>query len=186
MNLDTMWDLMTSRCLTDRTLKKSFFSPARPWRAETRLSPGFVLGSSKSSTETRPSHHSAARTDVVLLIRRTVRPEGRPPVSTRLRPCLRNGASWRAEVGWVRCLNFLSILLDGSPVMACVQTSNFASAKIAFSNILRFGLDQGPSLVAEGKHAGADHDHREGKELAHGERCEDKANVSIRFAKKLY
>ncbi|OGW49675.1 MAG: hypothetical protein A2V62_12485 [Nitrospirae bacterium RBG_19FT_COMBO_58_9] len=34
----------------------------------------FVLGSSKSSTGTRPPHHSAARTNVVLLIRRTVRP----------------------------------------------------------------------------------------------------------------
>ena len=34
----------------------------------------FVLGSSKSSTGTRPPHHSAARTGVVLLIRRTVRP----------------------------------------------------------------------------------------------------------------
>ena len=35
-----------------------------------------VLDSSKSSTETRPPHHSAARTDMVLLIRRTVRPRG--------------------------------------------------------------------------------------------------------------
>jgi len=36
--------------------------------------PRHVLGSSKSSTETRLPHHSAAGTDVVLLIRRTVRP----------------------------------------------------------------------------------------------------------------
>ena len=36
----------------------------------------FVLVSSKSSTGTRPPHHSAARTDLVLLIRRTVRPRG--------------------------------------------------------------------------------------------------------------
>ena len=35
-----------------------------------------VLGSSKFSTGTRPPHHSAARTDLVLLIRRTVRPRG--------------------------------------------------------------------------------------------------------------
>ena len=35
-----------------------------------------VLGSTKSSTGTRPPHHSAARIDVVLLIRRTVRPKG--------------------------------------------------------------------------------------------------------------
>jgi hypothetical protein len=33
-----------------------------------------------------------------------------PPVSIRLRPCLWNGASWRAGVGWVRRLAFLSIL----------------------------------------------------------------------------
>jgi hypothetical protein len=57
-------------------LKKSLFSPAQPQRAETRLFPGFVLSSSKSSTGTRLPHHSAARTDVVLLIRRTVRPRG--------------------------------------------------------------------------------------------------------------
>ena len=36
----------------------------------------FVLVSSKSSTGTRPPQHSAARTDVVLLIRRTMRPRG--------------------------------------------------------------------------------------------------------------
>jgi hypothetical protein len=35
-----------------------------------------VLASLRSSTGTRPPHHSAARTDVVLLIRRTVRPRG--------------------------------------------------------------------------------------------------------------
>ena len=57
-------------------LKTVLLSPAQPQRAETRLSPGFVLGSSKSSTGTQPPHHSAARTDVVLLIRRTVRPRG--------------------------------------------------------------------------------------------------------------
>ena len=36
----------------------------------------FVLVSVKPSTGTRPPHHSAARTDVVLLTRRTVRPGG--------------------------------------------------------------------------------------------------------------
>jgi len=41
-----------------------------------KKSASFVLGSSKSSTGTRPPHHSAARTSVVLLIRRTVRPRG--------------------------------------------------------------------------------------------------------------
>ena len=57
-------------------MKESSFSPARPRRAETRLFPCFILGSSKSSMGTRPPHHSAARTDVVLLVRRTVRPRG--------------------------------------------------------------------------------------------------------------
>jgi hypothetical protein len=59
-----------------RMLKQSLFSPAQPQRAKTRLSPGFVLRSQASSTWTRPPHHSAARTDLVLLIRRTVRPRG--------------------------------------------------------------------------------------------------------------
>ena len=40
------------------------------------MASNFVLGSGKSSTGTRPPHHSAARTDLVLLIRRTVRPKG--------------------------------------------------------------------------------------------------------------
>jgi len=35
-----------------------------------------VLALFKPSTGTRPPHHSAARTDLVLLIRRTVRPRG--------------------------------------------------------------------------------------------------------------
>jgi len=41
-----------------------------------KKSASFVLASFSSSTETRPPHHSAARTDLVLLIRRTVRPRG--------------------------------------------------------------------------------------------------------------
>ena len=41
-----------------------------------KIIPSFVLGLAKSSTGTRPPHHSAARTDLVLLIRRTVRPGG--------------------------------------------------------------------------------------------------------------
>jgi hypothetical protein len=36
----------------------------------------FVLSSQEPSTGARPPHYSAARTDVVLLIRRTVRPRG--------------------------------------------------------------------------------------------------------------
>ena len=40
------------------------------------MASNFVLGSGKSSMGTRPPHHSAARTGLVLLIRRTVRPRG--------------------------------------------------------------------------------------------------------------
>jgi len=72
-----------------------------------------VLGSKKSSTGTRPPHHSAARTDVVLLIRRTVRPRGYASALRSLRPCPRNGASRRAGVGRVRSLTFLIILKLG-------------------------------------------------------------------------
>ncbi len=41
-----------------------------------KKSTSFVLASFRPSTGTRPPHHSAARTDLVLLIRRTVRPRG--------------------------------------------------------------------------------------------------------------
>jgi hypothetical protein len=41
-----------------------------------KQSASFVLTSFRSPTETRPPHISAARTDLVLLIRRTVRPRG--------------------------------------------------------------------------------------------------------------
>jgi hypothetical protein len=71
-----------------------------------------VLTSFRSSTGTRPPHHSAARTELVLLIRRTVRPRGYASGLHSLRPCLRNGASWCAGVGRVRSLVFLSILRE--------------------------------------------------------------------------
>ncbi len=41
-----------------------------------KKSASFVLTSFRPSTGTRPPHHSAAHTDVVLLIRRTMRPRG--------------------------------------------------------------------------------------------------------------
>ena len=51
-----------------------------------KKSASFVLASLRSSTGTRPPHHSAARTDVVLLIRRTVRPKGYASDLHSLRP----------------------------------------------------------------------------------------------------
>src|SRR4029077_2927018 len=89
-------------------LKKSLFSPAQPRRAETRLFPCVVLDSSKSSTyRMRFSevgsaggvfpfakiHYTGDRLHEVRSVP--------PPVSTRLRPCLGQGASWRAGVGQV-------------------------------------------------------------------------------------
>ena len=62
-----------------------------------KQSASVVLASFRSSTGTRPPHHSAARTGVVLLIRRTVRPRGYASGLHSLRPC------WTA---------FLSILLS--------------------------------------------------------------------------
>src|SRR5437867_1766510 len=41
-----------------------------------KKSASFVLASFRPPTGTRPPHHSTARTDLVLLIRRTVRPRG--------------------------------------------------------------------------------------------------------------
>jgi hypothetical protein len=55
----------------------------------------FVLASFKPSTGTRPPHISAARTNVVLLIRRTVRPKGYASGFHSLRPC------------WTDCLSIL-------------------------------------------------------------------------------
>src|SRR6185295_1387262 len=95
-----------------------------------KKSASIVLGSSNSSTGTRPPYHSAARTDVVLLIRRTVRPRGYASGLHSLRPCPRNGASEEAVlaasgragevtagVGRVRSLAILSILLERSSVV---------------------------------------------------------------------
>src|SRR5262245_24121352 len=80
-------------------------------------SASFVLGSSKSSTyRLRFSeigsaggvfpfakiHGAGERPHEVRLVP--------PPVWTRLRPCLGYGASWRAGVGRVKKLAFLSIL----------------------------------------------------------------------------
>ena len=48
---------------------------------------------------------------------------GRGIVSYLLRPCLGKGASWRAGVGRVRCLDFLSILPTIQVVrLTCFQT----------------------------------------------------------------
>ena len=51
-----------------------------------KKAPNFALSSSKPSTGPGRLTDSAVRTDVVLLIRRTVRPRGYASVSTRLRP----------------------------------------------------------------------------------------------------
>jgi hypothetical protein len=63
-----------------------------------KMASNFVLGSGKSSTETRPPHHSAARTNVVLLIRRTVRPRGY--ASGFLSPAASLGEGRSARRGW--------------------------------------------------------------------------------------
>src|SRR5437868_3518004 len=72
---------------------------AQPWCAKTHLSPSLVLASLRSSTGIRTHHHSAARTNVVFLIRRTVRPRGCASGLHSLRPC---------------CTAFLSILQEWS------------------------------------------------------------------------
>jgi hypothetical protein len=65
-----------------------------------------VLASFRPSTGTRPPHHSAARTNVVLLIRRTVRPRGYASGLHSLRPC------WTV---------FLSILREYSLLVSDMQ-----------------------------------------------------------------
>jgi len=63
-----------------------------------------VLASFRSSTGTRPLHHSAARTDLVLLIRRTVCPRGYPSGLQSLRPWPDNLFEHPAKV-FSPCLN---------------------------------------------------------------------------------
>jgi hypothetical protein len=77
-----------------------------------------VLASFRSSTGTRPPHHSAARTDVVLLIRRTVRPRGYASVLHSLRPC------------WT---NFLNILQGGVFFVGGVLFSGTSGINMGFS-----------------------------------------------------
>jgi len=91
-----------------------------------------VLASFRPSTGTRPPHHSAARTDLVLLIRRTVRPRGYASALHSLRPCLRNGASRRAGVGRVRSLAILSILRECSPIVPHVRTIEVLACQHCF------------------------------------------------------
>jgi hypothetical protein len=74
-----------------------------------KKSASIVLGSAKSSTGTRPPHHSAARTDVVLLICRTVRPRGYASGLHSLRSC------------WTAILSILQniLLLPNTCGLAC-------------------------------------------------------------------
>jgi hypothetical protein len=86
----------------------------------------FVLASFKPSTGTRPPHISAARTNVVLLIRRTVRPKEYASGFHLLRPC------------WT---DFLSIL-QGQFLLPA--RSFFPQARIKTLQVLRATL--GPVL----------------------------------------
>jgi|GEM_PF-4889984 len=88
-------------------LKKSLISRTQPRRAETRFFPGSGLASLRPSTGTRLPHHSAGRTNVVLLARRTVRPGGYASDTRSQRPYLGEGASLGEEAvladsGWVK------------------------------------------------------------------------------------
>jgi hypothetical protein len=74
-----------------------------------KKSASIVLSSVKSSTGTQSPHHSAARTDVVLLIRRTVRPRGYVSGLHSLRSC------------WTAILSILQniLLLPNTCELAC-------------------------------------------------------------------
>src|SRR5580765_8482643 len=120
-------------------LKKSFFTPARPWRAETRLFPRVALASFGPSTLSRI--FSEVGSTVGALPFAKIYCEGerstRSAVGTSsghysLRPCLGQGASLgkeaaladsgragevAARVGRVRSLVFLSILRESASVV---------------------------------------------------------------------
>ena len=77
--------------------------------------------------------------------------------------------------------------LQGVP-LRYVESLSDARPKLAdfFSILLRFSLNQGPPLIADGEHDDSHHDHGEGEELAHGEGSEDKTKVGIRFTNEFY
>src|ERR1041384_7183496 len=79
-NLPVFWTLSRLRCWTSLSWWKKVGGKtgilATSINSMLKKPASFVLGLARSSTGTRPPHHSAARTDVVLLIRRTVRPRG--------------------------------------------------------------------------------------------------------------
>ena len=97
-----------------------------------KKSSSFVLALNRSSTGTQPPHHSAARTNVVLLIRRTVRPRGYDCDLFFAADCPRNGASWRAGVGRVITVVFLSILRECSSVVPHVETIEILARQHSF------------------------------------------------------
>jgi len=94
----------------------------------------FVLDSSKSSTY-RLRFSERERAGGVFPFAKNHRMGERPhevwsvppPVSMRLRPCLGKGASWRARVGRVRCLAYLSILRGVSLLFPDIQTNSRVS-----------------------------------------------------------
>ena len=75
-------------------LKQLLFSSARP-RRQAAPFPMLRFHIVQTLNGDRPPHHSAARTDLVLLIRRTVRPRGYSSAIHSLRSC------------WTACLSIL-------------------------------------------------------------------------------
>src|ERR1700675_4869412 len=96
-----------------------------------KKSASVVLASFRPSTGTRPPHHSAARTDLVLLIRRTVRPKGYASDLHSLRPC------------WT---GFLSILWECSSVVPLVQTIEALVCRNSFP--AAFSSQESGSLIS--------------------------------------
>jgi len=82
---------------------------------------------------------------VLASFRPSTYPRGYASALHSLRPCLGRGASWRAGVGRVRSLDFLSILRDRSPVVPCVRTIKVLTCQSTFTACWR-------ALAATTKH----------------------------------
>ena len=90
-----------------------------------------VLASFRPSTGTRPPHHSAARTDLVLLIRRTVRPRGYASTLHSLRSC------WTASLSILRdCFPLLRTLLTRTGVIVKPLVNYLAVLPLGNDNLL--------------------------------------------------
>src|ERR1043166_8206541 len=89
------------------------------------MASSFVLSSPEFSMGTQPPHHSAARTDVVLLIRRTVQPRGYASGFDSPRAL------------WMIVLSILACSIDRFPILSFGTRQIFPSCRSELLSVRR-------------------------------------------------